>query len=109
MPNYEIHNNIYNDYKTAKGIIMAGTQQLSMSSVVTPPGSLEHFTKDAPSNSNVNADENKKDKDKGNGESDFKRHNTKRPQFDTGWLICKGKGLSKLLTLTGGRLCKIMS
>ena len=38
---------------------------------------------------------------------DYKQSESKRPSFDTGWLVYKGEGLPKLPTLTGGRLCKV--
>ena len=36
MPSYEVHNAIYNDYVASKAIIMAGIQQSSIASFVTP-------------------------------------------------------------------------
>ena len=105
MPSYDIYNNIYNDYLAAKGIIMAGIQQSSISSFVTPPGSWEYFAKEAPTAIN-DKPEGKKNKERDDSNQDSKRRDTKRPRFDSGWLVYKGEGLPKLPTLTGGRLCK---
>ena len=57
--------------------------------------------------SHANKTEDKKhDSSKDDSKPDYKKCESKRPRFDTGWLIYKGEGLPKLPTLTGGRLCK---
>lgn len=85
---------------------MTGIQQSSIFSFVPPLGPWEHFAEEAPVSNDNKSDGKRKDRDKEDRKADCKRQETKKPRFDTGWLIYEGEGAPKLSALTCGRLHK---